>query len=166
MITILDIAIAHGAKEIDGGINMAEFDRLGLPFMGGCQHCGASIAAYNACPGRNGWLIGTCCVLCEETYATVAEYDLEQECQVLHYWGRRRSLSRCVSEILQANRTFEELYEDVDRFHGPSECYPDGEKLEQEIDGIAFRYGYEDLGDVKDAVTERCHIGVTYRLGL
>ena len=49
---------------------MAEFDRLGLPMMGGCQVCQASIAAYNACPTATGNLSCTNCVGAEG-FATV-----------------------------------------------------------------------------------------------
>ena len=33
-----------------------DFEQVGLPMMGGCQTCGASIAAYNASPSRTGYL--------------------------------------------------------------------------------------------------------------
>ena len=77
--TILDIAKAWGAKEDEnGGINGGEFERLGLPLLGGCQNCGASIAAYNAYPGRNGFLIGTCCSSGgDEVYQTVEEFEAD-----------------------------------------------------------------------------------------
>jgi hypothetical protein len=71
MITILELAQAMGAEETeDGSISMAEFDRLGLPMMGGCQVCQASIAAYNACPTTTGNLSCTNCIGAEG-YATV-----------------------------------------------------------------------------------------------
>lgn len=54
-ITILDVATARGAKEIDGNITAGEFDRLGLPFFCGCQGCGASLAPYNAFPSTTGF---------------------------------------------------------------------------------------------------------------
>jgi hypothetical protein len=79
MITILDIARARGAKEdARGAINAEQIEALGLPFMGGCQVCGATLGCYNACPGRNGFLIGKCCADAEDTYATVDEYDSAQ----------------------------------------------------------------------------------------
>lgn len=60
-ITILNLALAWGAKkDEDGSITMSEFDRLGLPFFAGCQHCFASLAAYNAYPTRN------CFISCAE----------------------------------------------------------------------------------------------------
>ena len=74
--TILDIAIARGAKEDDnGGINGAEFERVGLPLMGGCQVCNATIAAYNSYPGTNGFLVGSCCVEGIEVFETVDAFE-------------------------------------------------------------------------------------------
>ena len=55
-ITILDLARHRGAREVDGSINGAEFDRVGLSIMGGCEICHASIAAYNAYPSKSGYL--------------------------------------------------------------------------------------------------------------
>lgn len=73
--TILDIAVAWGASEDErGGINGGEFARLGLPIMGGCQVCGATIAAYNAHPGTNGYLVGSCCVAGVEVFETIEDF--------------------------------------------------------------------------------------------
>jgi hypothetical protein len=56
-VTILELAEHRGAKQDEhGGINGAEFERVGLPIMGGCQVCGATVAAYNACPSKSGYL--------------------------------------------------------------------------------------------------------------
>ena len=33
-----------------------DFLQAGLPMFGGCQRCEASIAAYNACPSKTGYL--------------------------------------------------------------------------------------------------------------
>lgn len=74
--TISDIAIARGARVVDGGINGSEFERVGLPMMGGCQGCGASIAAYNAYPGTNGYLVGGCCRGQFDIFETVDEFEL------------------------------------------------------------------------------------------
>ncbi len=74
--TILDIAIARGVKKDDNGsINGGEFNRVGLPFMGGCQNCGATIAAYNSYPGTNGLLVGGCCVEMVEVFETVEAFE-------------------------------------------------------------------------------------------
>ena len=61
-ITVLDVAIAKGARVENGSISGAEFDRLGLPMFGGCQHCGASIATYNAYPSKTGYLQCSNCI--------------------------------------------------------------------------------------------------------
>lgn len=77
-ITILEVAKARGVKEDDTGtINGAEFERVGLSIMGGCQICEATLGCYNAHPGRNGFWIGTCCARSEDTYATVAEFEAD-----------------------------------------------------------------------------------------
>ena len=56
-ITALDIVKARGAQAgKDGSISGAEFHRVGIPMFGGCQRCGASIAAYNAYPSVTGYL--------------------------------------------------------------------------------------------------------------
>lgn len=61
-ITILGLAIFRGAeKDENGGINGAEFHRVGLDFMGGCGVCNATLAAYNACPSKAGYW---CCRGC------------------------------------------------------------------------------------------------------
>lgn len=60
-ITIRDLAIHRGAHQNDGGINGAEFNRVGLAIMGGCIGCGASLAAYNAYPSKEGYW---CCKDC------------------------------------------------------------------------------------------------------
>lgn len=56
MITIMDVATARGAKEVDGAICGGEFERLDLPFWGGCQVCGESLAAYNMYPSKTGFV--------------------------------------------------------------------------------------------------------------
>lgn len=63
MITILDLALHLGAKaEEDGAIPASEIQRVGLPFMGGCLHCQATIAAYNAYPSKSGYLKCADCI--------------------------------------------------------------------------------------------------------
>jgi hypothetical protein len=73
-LTILDIAKAKGLKEDDRGISMSAVEDLGLPFMGGCQVCKASISCDHAYPSRSGYLrckddIGN------DGYENVADFD-------------------------------------------------------------------------------------------
>jgi hypothetical protein len=75
MLTIYDIAKSLGAKEIDGSINGGEFERLGLPMMGGCSGCGATIAAYNAHAGLDGYLIGSCCASEDQVFTSVEAFS-------------------------------------------------------------------------------------------
>ena len=57
MVTVLELAIHRGAKVAeDGSVSGAEINRVGLPVLGGCISCGATVAAYNACPSRSGYL--------------------------------------------------------------------------------------------------------------
>lgn len=53
-VTIRDLAVYRGAVEVEGSINGAEFDRVGLEIIGGCGVCGATLAAYNGCPSKSG----------------------------------------------------------------------------------------------------------------
>jgi hypothetical protein len=72
--TVLDIALAKGAKEINGSINMSEFDQLGLPFFSGCQCCHESLGPYNAYPSRSGYIRCRSC-LDDLGFDTVKDYD-------------------------------------------------------------------------------------------
>lgn len=77
MITVLELAEFRGLKEdANGGVSMAELARVGLPAFGGCSECEASIAAYNACPARDGYL--RCAEGCigDDGYETVEEANL------------------------------------------------------------------------------------------
>lgn len=57
-ITVLELAQFRGAKETaDGGYTMGSIEDTGLPFMGGCGRCGATVAAYNAAPSKRGYLM-------------------------------------------------------------------------------------------------------------
>ena len=76
-ITVLELAIFRGAKESEsGGMSGAEIERVGLPFMGGCQRCGACIAAYNASPSKTGYLMCTHGCVDDVGYETVEEANL------------------------------------------------------------------------------------------
>ena len=72
-ITILDIALAKGANP--DHLTMGEFDRLGLPMMGGCQTCGATIAAYDASPSTTGYLQCAKGCIGDRGFPTVKAYD-------------------------------------------------------------------------------------------
>jgi hypothetical protein len=59
-ITILDLAryrleilaIPHDPEHLNG----RDFADVGLPIMGGCGICSATVAAYNSCPSKDGYL--------------------------------------------------------------------------------------------------------------
>ncbi len=76
-VTIMDLAKFRGVKESEtGGITMGAFYDVGLDMMGGCQRCGACIAAYNACPSKTGyWMCASGCIG-SEGFDTVEEANL------------------------------------------------------------------------------------------
>jgi len=76
MITILEVAKARGISEDKGGlISGAEFDRVGLPMLGGCQSCGACIGPGDAYPSRTGYLQCGDCIYEEIGFETVDEFE-------------------------------------------------------------------------------------------
>jgi hypothetical protein len=58
-VTILTLAEHRLGREARTG---ADFTEAGLPIMGGCEGCGASIAAYNAYPSVTGYLRCADCI--------------------------------------------------------------------------------------------------------
>lgn len=78
--TIYDVLIHLRPEFKDAqAISGLAFEEEGLPFLGGCSVCGASIAAYNACPGKNGYLVGKCCANAHNTFATIEEFLATRE---------------------------------------------------------------------------------------
>ena len=74
-ITIQDVAEAWGAKpQADGSYPGGEYVRLGLPIMGGCEGCGATVACYNAYPSYSGYIRCSDCIG-DNGYETVAEFE-------------------------------------------------------------------------------------------
>lgn len=76
-VTFLALAKFRGAKaDEDGGINGGEFVRVGLDIMGGCQVCGATLAAYNGYPSKSGfWRCKDC--LYDEGWTDVAQVNAD-----------------------------------------------------------------------------------------
>lgn len=59
-ITILELATFILGREASTGL---DFYDAGLAMMGGCEICGASLAAYNACPSKSGfWRCRSGCI--------------------------------------------------------------------------------------------------------
>lgn len=55
-VTILDLARERGAAfDEDGSINAQALHDVGLDFIGGCESCQATLAAYNAYPSKSGY---------------------------------------------------------------------------------------------------------------
>lgn len=61
-ITIQELAFHRGLKtDSDGSYSLGAIEAVGLAMLGGCEHCEASIAAYNAYPSRSGsWRCEDC----------------------------------------------------------------------------------------------------------
>ncbi len=72
-ITIFDLALHRGARQVDGGVNGGEFYRVGLDMIGGCGGgCQSTLGAYNAYPSKRGvWMCSDC--IGDAGYATVEE---------------------------------------------------------------------------------------------
>ena len=87
LLTMLGLAEAAGAQyDADGTMPGSEFVRLGLPMLGGCEVCGAGIAAYNAYPTRTGYLRCSDCVG-HDAFATAAA-DAEWVAQWVYRWDQ------------------------------------------------------------------------------
>jgi len=75
-VTVLDVAIARGIQRDErGAYNGAEFHRVGLPILGGCALCGATIAAYNAAPSTSGYLRCANGCIGDEGFPTVEAFE-------------------------------------------------------------------------------------------
>jgi predicted nucleic acid-binding Zn-ribbon protein len=74
-VTVLELAVFRGAKSEDDSMSGSEIERVGLPFMGGCGACGATIACYNASPSKNGYLMCSEGCIGDSGYDTVEEAD-------------------------------------------------------------------------------------------
>lgn len=70
-VTVLALASHRLGRDAKNG---GDFEEAGLPFMGGCAHCEASIAAYNAHPATDGYLRCSNCIG-DLGYATVEDAD-------------------------------------------------------------------------------------------
>lgn len=82
VVTILQVAEALGVEENNGQISGGEFLKWDLPIMGGCQGCGATIAAYNAAPTTTGFL--RCASDCADGYG----YNTVEEAVAAMYDGK------------------------------------------------------------------------------
>ena len=73
-VTILALAKYRlGLGREVSSLSGADFTRASLPIMGGCQRCEATIAAYNACPSKTGYLMCADSCIGDLGYATVQE---------------------------------------------------------------------------------------------
>jgi hypothetical protein len=75
-VSVYEVALARDVQVVGGSVNGAEFARVGLPILGGCCVCGATIAAYNAAPSTYGYLM--ClngCVTDETGFPTVEAFE-------------------------------------------------------------------------------------------
>lgn len=78
MITVLDLAIYRGLKENENGsYTLGDIEETGLPGMGGCGRCGATVAAYNACPSTRGFIMCADGCIGDDGFETVEEANFE-----------------------------------------------------------------------------------------
>jgi hypothetical protein len=79
LLTILDLAILKGAKEIDGIITSEEVMRTGFAMFGGCSRCGAALSCANAYPSFGyGWLCLTC-IDPSEGYTSLEQFNADED---------------------------------------------------------------------------------------
>lgn len=58
-VTLFELAAHRLGREPETG---ADFIEAKLPIYGGCENCGATVAAYNACPSKTGFIRCTQCI--------------------------------------------------------------------------------------------------------
>src|SRR5215471_554228 len=69
-ITLLQLASAILGRKAENG---ADFEEADVAMWGGCEVCGASIAAYNGCPSRTGYIRCANACIGDQGFATVEE---------------------------------------------------------------------------------------------
>ena len=79
-ITILEVAYQRLAEQTGkpvaefGPVNGADLESVHLQIMGGCENCGATLAAYNGYPSTSGyWRCSGC--LGEHGFESVAAFE-------------------------------------------------------------------------------------------
>jgi hypothetical protein len=70
-VTVLECAEHILGREPQNG---GDFEKAGLPIMGGCEVCGASIAAFNACPSKTGFLRCKNGCIADQGYTSAEEF--------------------------------------------------------------------------------------------
>jgi len=74
-ITIMQLAQHRLGPEYDGhALTGAEFQKVGLPIVGGCEVCHATVAAFNSCPSKTGYIRCRDCIE-DLGYPTAEEAD-------------------------------------------------------------------------------------------
>lgn len=69
-ITIHMLAEHRSPDHVGDEWNGQDYLDVGLPFIGGCEVCGAAVAAYNSHPSTSGYLRCSTCIG-DDGYATV-----------------------------------------------------------------------------------------------
>ena len=95
-ITISDLAEHRLGREASTG---ADFETAGLPMMGGCEACGACVAAYNSHPSKTGYLRCSDCIgdlgwaTVEEAHAALEAEANDTPCCGYHATGGEAAAS-------------------------------------------------------------------------
>jgi hypothetical protein len=71
-VTILEVG-RHLKPSLGDEFNAGEFESTGLPFMGGCEICAATVACYNSYPSKSGFIRCRDCIG-DEGFDTVKEF--------------------------------------------------------------------------------------------
>ena len=77
MITIMKVLEVRN-NGLPNPITGEVFEKHGLPIYGGCELCGAGIAAYNAYPSRTGFIRCKNCIG-DEGFDSVPEFEAHIE---------------------------------------------------------------------------------------
>lgn len=74
-ITMLEVVaqVLGRDLEIESEFSAGDFEQAGRPMLGGCQSCGATIAAYNMFPTRTGFTSCADCLLDGQGFETVED---------------------------------------------------------------------------------------------
>ena len=104
-ITVLDVAYERTGKDRSESLTGYDFEKHNLPMMGGCQACGATVAAYNSCPSQTGYLMCLRSCIEDQGFKTVADFD---------QWDadRQADYKQWLDEQQQMDPPREDTYED------------------------------------------------------
>ncbi len=78
-VTLLEVAKARGLEGIGDAYNGADFAKVNIPIMGGCEICHATVACYNASPSKSGFIRCADGCIGDEGFETTEEFEQFEE---------------------------------------------------------------------------------------